>query len=85
MRQKCKVPTSQPAWICINYQESWFKLYLFIINDILPLIPILESQGIFVTDWNSNKLNLKEDFQYKYSTIVSRNNNIYNSAVTLLK
>ena len=53
--------------------------------DILPLIPILESQGIFVTDWNSNKLNLKEDFQYKYSTIVSRNNNIYNSAVTLLK
>ena len=53
--------------------------------DILPLIPVLESQGIFVTDWNSNKLSLKEDFQCKYSTIVSRNNNIYNSAVTLLK
>ena len=53
--------------------------------DILPLVPILESQDIIVTDWNSDKLILKEDTQYKYSTVVSRHNNIYHSAITLLK
>jgi inositol-phosphate phosphatase / L-galactose 1-phosphate phosphatase / histidinol-phosphatase len=53
--------------------------------DILPLVPILESQDIIVTDWNSNELTLKKDSQYRYSTVVSRHNNIYDSAITLLK
>jgi inositol-phosphate phosphatase / L-galactose 1-phosphate phosphatase / histidinol-phosphatase len=53
--------------------------------DILPLVPILESQDIIVTDWDSNNLILKEDNQYRYSTVVSRHKNIYDSAITLLK
>ena len=53
--------------------------------DILPLVPILESQDIFVTDWKSNKLDLKANFQYKYSTVVSRNIDIHRTALELLR
>ena len=37
MRQKCKVPKSQPAWICLHYQQSWFFIFWFMVNDILPI------------------------------------------------
>ena len=52
--------------------------------DILPLIPILKSKDIIVTDWKSKKINLKNDLFSKYSVIVARDKNIYDTAINYM-
>ena len=52
--------------------------------DILPLIPILKAKNIFVTDWKSNKINLKKDLLSKYSVVVARDKNIYDTAIKIM-
>ena len=52
--------------------------------DILPLIPILKSKDIIVTDWKSKKINLKNDLFRKYSVIVARDKNIYETAINYM-
>ena len=53
--------------------------------DILPLVPILKSQNIQITDWESKELKLESDTLYKYNTIVSSSTEIYDSALSVLK
>ena len=53
--------------------------------DILPLVPILKSQNIQITDWESKELKLERDTLYKYNTIVSSSAEIYDSALSVLK
>ncbi len=52
--------------------------------DILPLIPILKAKEIIVTDWESKKINLKNDLFSKYSVIVARDKNIYDTAINYM-
>ena len=52
--------------------------------DILPLIPILKAKNIIVSDWKSNKINLKNDLLSKYSVVVSRDKNIYDTAIKIM-
>ena len=52
--------------------------------DILPLIPILKSKDIIVTDWKSNKIGSKNDLMSKYSVVVARNKNIYDTAIKIM-
>ena len=52
--------------------------------DIFPLIPILKSQDISITDWIGNQLHL-ENFSSKYSTVVAKDTEIYKSAINILK
>ncbi len=52
--------------------------------DILPLIPILKAKNIIVSDWKSNEINLKDDLQSKYSVVVARDKNIYNTAIKIM-
>ena len=52
--------------------------------DILPLIPILKAKNIFVTDWKSNKINLKKDLLSRYSVVVARDKNIYDTAIKIM-
>ena len=54
-------------------------------HDIIPLIPILKSQNIIITDWNGDQLSLKLDNKSTFSTLVSHNKNIYQSALFILK
>jgi histidinol phosphatase-like enzyme (inositol monophosphatase family) len=53
--------------------------------DIFPLIPILKSQDITITDWNGNQLHLDKNFPSKYSTVVAKDTDIYKSAINILK
>lgn len=53
--------------------------------DIFPLIPILKSQDITITDWNGNQLHLDKNFSSKYSTVVAKDTDIYKSAINILK
>ena len=53
--------------------------------DIIPLIPILKSQNIIITDWNGNQLSLEPENKSTFSTLVSNNKNIYQSALFILK
>ena len=53
--------------------------------DILPLVPILKSQNIQITDWESKELKLESDTLYKYNTLVSSSTEIYDSALSVLK
>jgi fructose-1,6-bisphosphatase/inositol monophosphatase family enzyme len=53
--------------------------------DVLPLVPILKSQDIMITDWYGRNLKLENDVFYKYSTIVASNSEIYDQAISLLK
>jgi hypothetical protein len=50
----------------------------------LPLIPILKAKDIIVTDWKSKKINLKNDLFSKYSVIVARDKNIYDTAINYM-
>ena len=52
--------------------------------DILPLIPILKSKDIIVTDWKSKKINLKNDLFSKYSVIVARDKDIHDIAINCM-
>ena len=52
--------------------------------DIFPLIPILKSQDITITDWIGNQLYL-ENFSNKFSTLVAKDTDIYKSAINILK
>lgn len=52
--------------------------------DILPLIPILKSQNIMITDWNGNQLSLELEHKSTFSTLVSNNKNIYQSVLSIL-
>ena len=52
--------------------------------DIFPLIPILKSQDITITDWIGNQLHL-ENFSNKFSTLVAKDTDIYKSAINILK
>ena len=53
--------------------------------DIFPLIPILKSQDIIITDWNSRQLSLNKNFSSKYSTVVAKDTNVYKSTIDILK
>ena len=53
--------------------------------DILPLVPILKSQNIQITDWEGQELKVESDTFYKYKTIVASNSEIYDQAISLLK
>jgi len=53
--------------------------------DIFPLIPILKSQDITITDWIGNQLHLDTNFSSKYSTLVAKDTDIYKSAINILK
>ena len=52
--------------------------------DILPLIPILKAKNIIVSDWKSNEINLKNDLLSKYSVVVARDKNIYDTAIKIM-
>ena len=52
--------------------------------DILPLIPILKAKDIIVTDWKSKNINFKNDLSSKYSVIVARDKNIYDTAINYM-
>jgi fructose-1,6-bisphosphatase/inositol monophosphatase family enzyme len=51
----------------------------------LPLVPILKSQNIKITDWEGQELEVESDTFYKYKTIVASNSEIYDQAISLLK
>ena len=53
--------------------------------DIFPLIPILKSQDIIITDWNSRQLSINKNFSSKYSTVVAKDTNVYKSTIDILK
>jgi len=53
--------------------------------DVLPLVPILKSQDIMITDWYGRNLKLENDVFYKYSTVVANNPKLHESAISLLK
>jgi histidinol phosphatase-like enzyme (inositol monophosphatase family) len=53
--------------------------------DIFPLIPILKSQDITITDWIGKQLHLDKNFSSKYSTVVAKDTDIYKSAINILK
>ena len=53
--------------------------------DIFPLIPILKSQDIIITDWNSRQLSLNKNFSSNYSTVVAKDTNVYKSTIDILK
>ena len=52
--------------------------------DILPLIPILKAKNIIVSDWEFNEINLRNDLLSKYSVVVARDKNIYDTAIKIL-
>ena len=54
-------------------------------HDIIPLIPILKSQNIIITDWNGNELSLVSSNKASFSTLVSNNKDIYQSALSILQ
>ena len=45
---------------------------------------ILKAKNIFVSDWKSNKINLKNDLLSKYSVVVARDKNIYDTAIKIM-
>ena len=53
--------------------------------DIFPLVPILKSQEITITDWNGEQLSFDKNYTGKYSTLVAKNTEIYKSAIDILK
>ena len=53
--------------------------------DIFPLVPILKSQEITITDWNGEQLSFDKNYRGKYSTLVAKNTEIYKSAIDILK
>ena len=53
--------------------------------DIFPLVPILKSQEITITDWNGKQLSFDKNYTGKYSTLVAKNTEIYKSAIDILK
>ena len=53
--------------------------------DIIPLIPILKSQNIIITDWIGNELSLKLGDKATFSILVSNNKHIYQTALSILK
>ena len=53
--------------------------------DIIPLIPILKSQNIIITDWVGNELSLELGNKATFSTLVSNNKHIYQTALSILK
>ena len=53
--------------------------------DIIPLIPILKSQNIIITDWIGNELSLELGNKSTFSTLVSNNKHIYQTALSILK
>ena len=48
-------------------------------------VPILKSQNIQITDWESKELKLENDTAYKYNTIVSSSTEIYDSALSSIE
>ena len=53
--------------------------------DIFPLIPILKSQNIIITDWNGKQISLDKNFSSKYSALAAKDIDIYKSAIDFLK
>ncbi|MDC0227747.1 hypothetical protein OAK51_04530 [Alphaproteobacteria bacterium] len=53
--------------------------------DIFPLIPILKSQNIIITDWNGKQISLDKNFSSKYSALAAKDIDIYKSAIDILK
>ena len=53
--------------------------------DIIPLIPILKSQNIIITNWVGNELSLELGNKATFSTLVSNNKHIYQTALSILK
>jgi inositol-phosphate phosphatase / L-galactose 1-phosphate phosphatase / histidinol-phosphatase len=53
--------------------------------DIIPLVPILETQGIKITDWQGSELSLASNKEGSVSVLASNNKNIYESALSILR
>ena len=53
--------------------------------DIIPLVPILQTQGIKITDWQGSELSLASNKEGSISVLASNNKNIYKSALSILK
>ena len=49
--------------------------------DILPLIPILKSQNINISDWNGNDITFEFNKNIKYQVLASLNSNIHNEII----
>ena len=53
--------------------------------DVLPLIPIMKSQKILITDWNGKEISFEFDKNLKYQVLACKqrssenNTNIYNN------
>ena len=49
--------------------------------DILPLIPILKSQNIYISDWQGNNLTFEFKKNTKYQVLASLNSNIHSEII----
>ena len=52
--------------------------------DILPLVPILKSQKILISDWSGKDINFKFDKNIKYQVLASVNSNIHKDLIKIL-
>ena len=52
--------------------------------DILPLIPILKSQNIYISDWKGDDITFELNKNIKYQVLASLNSNIHNEIISFL-
>ena len=50
--------------------------------DILPLIPILKSQNIYISDWKGDDITFELNKYIKYQVLASLNSNIHNEIIS---
>ena len=53
--------------------------------DIIPLVPVLKSQGLIITDWKGNELSLLPNKKSTLSALASNNKDLYQYALSILK
>jgi histidinol phosphatase-like enzyme (inositol monophosphatase family) len=53
--------------------------------DIIPLVPILKSLGLIITDWKGNELSLLSNKKSTFSTLASNNKYLHQAALSILK
>ena len=53
--------------------------------DIIPLVPVLKSQGLIITDWKGNELSLLPNKKSTFSALASNNKDLYQAALSILK
>ena len=52
--------------------------------DIFPLVPILKSQKLLISDWEGKNIDFKFDKNIKYQVLASVNSNIHNELIKIL-